>query len=372
MENTDMLSYVSRATDVMRLNIDRADDLVGPLVDEYVKSGKKSVCLVASGSSFNASLAARNYMQDQLGCRVDVVSPEAYMRYEAGTLGGSFTMVASQSGCSTNILDALDYMGVHERRRISLTGNLQSDIVEHSDAAFDYGCGIEACGYVTQGVEALILFLVMFAVKAAKAQGRIDAAGEADRLAAISEAVDAHEDVVSRMPEFYESVSGLLARNVPMLIAGTGPSYGVAQEGALKIMETVKRPCMAYEIEEFLHGPDYQLTPDYAVLLLGFEVPSNLMKRVYEGVSKVTQATLLFSDEVDSDDPRQFAIPALADPRLVGIPALAVVQYLSARVTDELKRWPNHPFFESVWWNELNSKTSDYQETRKKVIDAAE
>ena len=40
---------------------------------------------------------------------------------------------------------------------------------------------------------------------------------------------------------------------------------GVALEGALKIGETVHVPSPAYEVEEFIHGPNLQLTPGYTL-----------------------------------------------------------------------------------------------------------
>lgn len=56
----------------------------------------------------------------------------AHPRYEAESLASSFIVVVSRSGCSTNIVGALDWMG-RGRRRVVLTGNLRSEIIHQCD-----------------------------------------------------------------------------------------------------------------------------------------------------------------------------------------------------------------------------------------------
>lgn len=358
----EMLKFVPLATEQMRRNLARAEELVSGLVGEYVASGKHDVCIVASGSSFNAAMCARNYMQRVLSARVEVVSPEAYLKYEAVPLSDSFTFVTSQSGSSTNIIAALDWMGANGSRRVSCTGNMASDIVAHSDVTFDYAPGAETCGYVTMGVDTFALFCELFAVYAAQATGVLDAAATDTALVDIANMIDVHEATVAKMDAFVRANEPLLAHHFPVLIAGTGPSYGAALEGTIKFMEVAKCPCLPCEFEEFLHGPDYQLTPDYIVFLIGFDVPRMQQDTVYAGVSKVTQSTFLISPSVDADDPRQLGIEDLADQLLAGIPLLGVFQYITAYVAEQTGRWPNHPYFQQVWWRELNAKTADYDE----------
>ena len=54
------------------------------------------------------------------------------------------------------------------RKAIVLTGDLNSDIVSVADLAVDFGVGEETVGYVTKGVIALSLYLMLFAWKLVK------------------------------------------------------------------------------------------------------------------------------------------------------------------------------------------------------------
>lgn len=44
-------------------------------------------------------------------------------------------------------------------------------------------------------------------------------------------------------------------------VCGVGANLGTASEGALKFGETVSIPTAAYEVEEYIHGPNIQMTP---------------------------------------------------------------------------------------------------------------
>ena len=46
---------------------------------------------------------------------------------------------------------------------------------------------------------------------------------------------------------------------------GCGANIGTAREGALKLSEMLHVQTNDFEIEEFLHGPDLQLTPEYTL-----------------------------------------------------------------------------------------------------------
>lgn len=53
---------------------------------------------------------------------------------------------------------------------------------------------------------------------------------------------------------------------------GCGANIGTAREGALKLSEMLHVQTNDFEIEEFLHGPDLQLTPEYTLFLFREEI----------------------------------------------------------------------------------------------------
>ena len=59
------------------------------------------------------------------------------------------------------------------------------------------------------------------------------------------------------------------------MTVGIGPGLGVAQEGALKLEETVGLPSNFYEMEEFLHGPVYEIKKPHSIFLVDVDRESH-------------------------------------------------------------------------------------------------
>ena len=64
------------------------------------------------------------------------------------------------------------------------------------------------------------------------------------------------------------------------MVVGNGPNYGVAEEAALKLSETIKIPAMHHEGEEFVHGPEMQIVPGYLVFIVDDPQGSERSKRI--------------------------------------------------------------------------------------------
>ena len=60
------------------------------------------------------------------------------------------------------------------------------------------------------------------------------------------------------------------ARRCCTVVTGSCPPCrpSVSREPALKLMETLRIPACAYELEEFLHGPNLHLTPNHTLFFL--------------------------------------------------------------------------------------------------------
>lgn len=373
----EMIDYVRMANVRMRENLERADALTAPLVEGVRKmadpacgrAGIDAVRLVASGSSYNAAMAARPEMEALLHVPVLVVSPEAYRRHGHAVPACTFTVFISQSGCSLNILDALDFARGLGERTFALTGNLDSDIAAHADVLVDWGVGVESVGYVTMGVETLIEFLMLFAAHAARALGVSDDR-EVERVRAdLSNAVGIHGRSLDAAERFVAENVRALSRDVPTLVCGTGSSHGVALEASLKIMETLKRPTSTHELEEYLHGPDYQLTPDYTVFLIDDGLSGGMAERIWRGTAHITESAFLVTTDVCHQpiDARVLTLAATTDPLMFCIPALCVFQTISAQMTDKLRRWQKHPLFDEAEAGDLSSKTADWKDLKERL-----
>lgn len=106
-----------------------------------------------------------------------------------------------------------------------------------------------------------------------------------------------------------------MVMNAPFYrVIGYGANYGTALETALKFIETHKRLTMAYELEEFMHGPIRTVNPGDCIFFLCAEdgPEKERMKKLYEVVRKMTDNCVLVCSEADgAGSPMALTFPAV-------------------------------------------------------------
>lgn len=369
MKKLTMLDYVYMANDRMDKNLKRSEEITVGLVGEFVASRAKAVRLIASGSSHNGAVCARPFMQAVLGMQVIVVTPGAYIDFEHTYPSDTFEIFISQSGYSTNVLAALDFARKRSVHTVVLTGNVGAPVADHSDVTFDYGVGVESVDFVTMGVEMLALFLMLFSVHAARALGLLDRFGAEERVSGLRGSVQVHARALEVARLFVEGERLTLARQTPVILVGNGGNLGVCEEGALKFSETLKRSSSFYEGEEFVHGPEMQITPNYLVLIIDDPEGSVRMHNVFSALRKVCSGTFLLTSR-PMGVAGEICMPELAEPLASAIPALAVIQVVCATLAQELNSWDVHPFLEAVG-DEFDVKSPGYDDAVKSLENQA-
>ena len=162
MEKRTMQDYIYEVPKKMRENIDRAEQLVKPLIDYIGDKEVNKITLVASGSSYNACHCAQPFMEKYLGIDVKIVAPFTFANYGYEVEDDNLVLVITQSGLSTNAIEALKKLDSMNHDTVCLTGNPENDVKDYADLVVDYGVGEELVGYVTKGVTTLCLFLMLF------------------------------------------------------------------------------------------------------------------------------------------------------------------------------------------------------------------
>lgn len=343
MEKKTMLDYIASSPEYIRKNVADSRRLTGPLVEEYVKGGYRNIWVVASGSSSNGAWCARQFVRTHLGCEMKILAPFTFVNSENDFGPGDLVVTVSQSGYSVNALDAVERIKAKGRRAIGLTGDLNSDMAKVCDVTADWGAGEETVGYVTRGVTTLALFFMLFAVEAAQRLGR-KTPEEAENLKALLlAAADGHETVQKGWPGFYARHYQALTSMTNAYVCGVGANLGAALEGALKLGETVHIPTAAYEAEEYIHGPNLQLTPAYTVFLVDGGAGGARVRQIFEGTRIVTPKAFLLTNKGDYEGENVFHIPGGLPEEITPLCCLPFFQLLSFQVTEDLGRWDRHP-----------------------------
>ena len=131
----------------------------------------------------------------------------------------------------------------------------------------------------------------------------------------------------------------------PVFLCGSGACYGAALEGALKLCETVQVPAFAYESEEYLHGPELQLTPGHTVFFLDSgDETSPRTQALWRATCQVTRrAYLLTCGPAPEGDSRVLGPFGALPQELAPLAFLPLFQILAYQVTEDMHLWHKHP-----------------------------
>ncbi len=355
-----MLDYVRLAHTRMGENLEHSSELVKPLVDIFASKPYRAVRIVASGSSRHAADCVRDYLQDVLCMQVSVVTPEAFVDFEHTYPHDALTIAISQSGYSTNTLAALDFMRSQGMDAVALTSNIEAPVKAHADIVLDYGVGVESVDFVTLGVQTLVEYLVLFGIYGGQALGTCDPDEVVQRLDDLDEAIRANAAMCKTAESYVQDHLLELSEHVPAMVVGNGPNYGVAEEAALKLSETIKIPAMHYEGEEFVHGPEMQITPGYLVFIVDDPQGSERLANIADALSNVTTKTVLLTAH-PRGKAHEVAVPQVA-PLLSAIPNLVFFQTIAAMIAERLKSWDVHPYLDAVS-KQMEVKAEGYEES---------
>lgn len=206
--------------------------------------------LIGSGTSFNAALAAAPFVEEVLGVEVTAHAPS-----QLPVIRGERPLIVliSQGGTSTNILRAIDQLQGHET--LALTGRENCRVNEVCLSHVLLACGDEEAGPKTKGYTCTILTLYLMAMEAALAAGRIKRETAEEMVCALSVCFDNLPKRVKQAEASVNELAHWLTKTKNFVIVGKGIGGLAAKECVIKLVETMLTPALAYEFEEYLHGP---------------------------------------------------------------------------------------------------------------------
>ena len=201
------------------------------------------VVLVGSGSSFFlAELGALALRRRQITAHA-LAATEA--RLDHGVYQGRTTIAISQSGRSTDVLDALDIL--QPQRLVALTNGERSPLAERAHVAIDVGAGPELAVPASKSVSATAALLLW----AASLVGELSRRGEQSLLAS---AVAVRNWLASDETRTVVAASSRLATCSSVIYLGSDYGSPIAREAALKLKEAAYMHTEGLPAGEFRHG----------------------------------------------------------------------------------------------------------------------
>jgi glucosamine--fructose-6-phosphate aminotransferase (isomerizing) len=218
-------------------------------------AGVDSVLILACGTSYYASLVAKQWIETlaRIPCQVEIASEYRYR--DSVPAPAALVVVVSQSGETADTLAALKHaQSLGHARTLAICNVPTSSMVRLTTLAFLTRAGTEIGVASTKAFTTQLVALFLLALTLARLRGRLTADEEAYWLrglrhlpAALQAALALEPQVIAWAEQF--------AKKQHALFLGRGLHYPIALEGALKLKEISYIHAEAYPAGELKHGP---------------------------------------------------------------------------------------------------------------------
>jgi glucosamine--fructose-6-phosphate aminotransferase (isomerizing) len=210
--------------------------------------------LVACGTAYFACLTAKYWFEQLAGLPVDVDIASEFRYREPPVSKGTAALFVSQSGETADTLAALRYCKGRAGQVLSVVNVPESSIARESDLALPILAGAEIGVASTKAFTCQLTVLLLLALKAAHARGRMDDARLSDLLSHLRALPATFNTAMEIDPDIRIAARDLSGAQSALFL-GRGLMYPLALEGALKLKEISYIHAEAYASGELKHGP---------------------------------------------------------------------------------------------------------------------
>ncbi|MBO7698738.1 MAG: SIS domain-containing protein [Erysipelotrichaceae bacterium] len=264
-----MLDCIRRSEPVSRNILQHAKESTESL-NKVIKDYKAidEIFLIGSGSSFNASNAAASFIEDVCKVQVFQLLPNQFAAKKVLNTKALYIFV-SQSGTSSLVKKQILKVKELGCPTVAVTDDQQSAIAKEADVNISIQVGGEEYGFRTVGFSATLLTLQLIGLRIALEAGKISEEEFKEYVNDGLKAVDNIPKVIEDSLVWFDKVKDELKSLRSLMYYGGGELFGIAVEGALKLMETPKvYISVGYEAEDGIHGPCYAFGKDDAIVFL--------------------------------------------------------------------------------------------------------
>lgn len=250
-----------------------------------ILSKVEHIQIVACGTSYNAGMVARYWLESIAGvaCDVEIASEFRYRKFV--TRPNSLLVTISQSGETADTLAALRLAKESSfMAAMTICNVATSSLVRESDFAFMTRAGVEVGVASTKAFTTQLTCLLLLTAALGRLKGNVSAEQEADivhalqRLPALIEAALTHEKEIEKLSEDF-------ADKQHSLFLGRGELYPIAMESALKLKEISYIHAEAYAAGELKHGPLALIDSEMPVIVVAPE--NDLLEKVKSNIEEV-------------------------------------------------------------------------------------
>ncbi len=294
-----MDDYMIEAQTLAKTNVENRKEITKKFVDVMKKRKYKRIFIVASGSSYNIASNVRFFMQKYLKMEVKLQWAATFLYYDMESVAEDDLVVfMSQGGHSTNTVAAAKHMKEKKIDAIAFTNWVEAPLKDYVKVVIGYN-STPGDKFVTKGLIMSSLFMMLCTLEAALSLERLTQAEYDYLIGQITKAVMKLPEAREAAIKFYNENKEFLRAMDRVMTVGCGPTYATALETALKLTETYGCPANAYDMEEILHGPAYEIYQNHTIIIVDAENPEihGRLMEIYEKMHLLTSRVILITTD---------------------------------------------------------------------------
>lgn len=223
----------------------------------FARGKFRLIVLVARGTSDNAAIFGRYFLELTTGIPVSLAAPSLHTLYHAKVdLRDALVIGVSQSGAGTDINLVLESARRNGAYTIAITNEAKSPMAGIVDDVFLVRAGRQRSVAATKTYTGQLMIFYLIAC----ALGRQCRLSEIGAIPEHAHAALATADQIRELVERYRYMR-------QCAVVARGLNYANAVELALKLMETCYVVAERFSSADFLHGPIAMVEPNFPVLV---------------------------------------------------------------------------------------------------------
>ena len=266
---------------------------------EEIFNNIKQVQIVACGTSYNAGLVAKYWIEDisKIQCNVEVASEYRYRN--PIILDNTLFITLSQSGETADTVEALKTAKKINNliRTLCITNTAESSLTRLSDLTFQTHAGPEIGVASTKAFTTQLVSLALLTCCIGKLKNTINKKQEKEIVDGLKRLPGLIHETLNQEMQIKELAASFKNTNSTLFL-GRGTMHAIAMEGALKLKEISYIHAEAYPAGELKHGPIALIDKNMPVIAIApnDELLEKLKSNLQEVKSRGSQM-FVFEDE---------------------------------------------------------------------------
>jgi glutamine---fructose-6-phosphate transaminase (isomerizing) len=266
---------------------------------EEIFKNAGQVQIVACGTSYNAGLVAKYWIEDiaKIPCSVEIASEYRYRR--PVLLDDTLFVTLSQSGETADTVEALKAAKKINNtvKSLCISNSPESSVTRLSDLTFLTHAGPEIGVASTKAFTTQLVSLALLLCSIGKLKNNIDSKQEKDIVDGLKKLPGLINEALLQEAQIKELAIRFIGKNSALFL-GRGTMHAIAMEGALKLKEISYIHAEAYPAGELKHGPIALIDKNMPVIAIApnDELLAKLKSNLQEVKSRGSQM-IVFEDE---------------------------------------------------------------------------